>query len=493
MSLSNHCRSGERWRARWCGVLALLFAWLALPARLRAEEGPIVAWARWVTAQGRWAGPTVPFPDALPRPALGGYTLDSEWLPLRLHAPASARVEHAEAALAAFESAWERLAETGWPLPFADGGRGGSSSFDLYLVEHMAASAGAEVDAPIAWTPYDAATSWALVDAAQRGEALEASIVSALVQAALLGQDPAESALWRRATGAFAAYLATGRFGCGEEVVDRQRAPSAGWTGPLEDVAGRAGASKGAAGRPGGLEDAAGVAVPPEDAAGAAALFLALVSEREDGGSGAFVREAWQLARQHSEEPRLRGSPNVVEALARALANAGESFEAVAIDAAVARYFAGPSDRRVAATRAVLRALPSDAEIPLVRDLAPAELPEHVPLHPPLAELGSAFVRVDVSSVPAGQSLPVWLRGDPAARWSLALVRLGSDGRELGRVVAPPRPVPSGYVPLLLEPGTDSVLVVVTALPREPDRFTPDPDAERHAKLILGDPQSTPR
>lgn len=431
---------------------------LLAAAPARAEEDPIDSFARWITAQGRWAGPTVPFPEPVARPA-NGVALDSDLLPLRLHVPAGVGAARAARALVAMEEAWLRLDETGWPLPFADGRLGGSSAFDLYLVERATVAASAETDGPIHWAPYDASTSWAAVDATLGGEALDACVLSALAQAALLGQDPAEHAFWRQATGAFVAYLASGRFTCGESVHDRQRAPDTGWSGP------------------------------PDEAGAAAALVLAMVSEREDAGSGAFVREVWQLARQHSEGDLLRASPSLPEALARALDNAGESLEALLLEAAVARYFAGSEGRRLGAAYAALRALPADAEAPIVRDVALAELPEHVPLHPPLGDLGSAYVRVGVAGVPPGKSLPVWLRGSPGTRWSLTLVRLGSDGREIGRMRAPTRPVPSAFVPIMLEPGTESILVVATALPNDLGRLALDPDAEHHAKLILALPE----
>ena len=441
-------------------ALGLAALALALPARVRADDGPIDAYARWVAYQGRWAGPTVAFPDAAPRPAHMAWAIDSEWLPLRVHGGAAVEIARGDAALRALERAYDYLVENGWPVPFSDGGRGGSLGFDLYLVDG-GGGARVEVDVSVPWAPLDAATSWAAIDATaarRAGDALDACATATLAEAALFGQDPAEDAVWRRATGAYVAYLATGRFGCDDDAVaTRQRAPELGWS------------------------------ADPTDTGAGTALWLAMLSEREGGAPGAFVRETWQLARQKSEGARLRGSPHFAEALARALQNAGESLEPILQDLSVARYFAGDAVRRAGAPYAILRALPSDAAVPLVADIRADTSPKRVALDPPLRVGGSAYVRVAFGAELAGTELPVWLAGQPGVRWSLAIVKFGADGREIGRIVATPRNVPKSYVPVLLEPGTHSVLLVVSALPEKPATFASASDAEHDALLIVGE------
>ena len=96
------------------GPVGALFV-LLTAANAHAQDSAIDAWARWVTTQGRWAGPTVRFPEPADRPRSDGWVLDSEWLPLRLHAPRSTDEAQARAVLAALEHAWLAGGAPGWP------------------------------------------------------------------------------------------------------------------------------------------------------------------------------------------------------------------------------------------------------------------------------------------------------------------------------------------------------------------------------------------
>jgi hypothetical protein len=213
-------------------------------------------------------------------------------------------------------------------------------------------------------------------------------------------------------------------------------------------------------------------------AAGSGALFLALLGERHDGGSGDFIRALWELTRQRSKglvaADRLRSSPDVWEVAAQALAQTGETLSDAAIEFGVARYFTGPAPRRQAAAYRVLSSLPSDAEVPLLADLELAQLPRHArtPVDEGLESLGSGYVRVRTPNLQRPSELRIWLRAELGPDWSLSAVRLGADGRELGRTRAPTRRLPESFLPLLLEPDTAEVIVIVTALPRK----TPDAD-----------------
>jgi hypothetical protein len=410
-----------------------------LSARARAEQSPIQAWAEWAASRGQWKGPTVPYPDPVERPQPEPLLLDSGLRPLSVHAPAGVPFETARAVLAALEHAYDLLLETGWPEPFADGGRGQSAGFDLYLQPGSEQAAAAFTDAPVSWSGMDGATSFAVLDPdlVDPGQ-LEACVVDAYVQAVMLGQDPAEAVSWRRATGAYAAWLATGFFGCGDDVAEQQQQSWRGW-----------------------ITDA------PESGAGGA-LFLAMLSEREDGGTGTFVRELWQFARQQSGSvpgSRLRASPDLWEALDRALQNAGESLDEIVQEMAVARYFAGPEHRRQAAGYLALRTLASNAAVPVPGAIPSGGLPARLPVsEQPLEAHGSGYALIDTSGALSPFTLKVWLRGETGVRWSLAAVRLSSDGREMGRTVAPPRNSPGNYLAVELEPGIDRVLLVVTNL-----------------------------
>jgi hypothetical protein len=141
------------------------------------------------------------------------------------------------------------------------------------------------------------------------------------------------------------------------------------------------------------------------------------------------------------------------------------------LELGVARYFAGPAERRAQAPYRVLTALPSDAAVPLTHDVSLGHGSVHLRDHPPLKDLGSAYVRVTLSRAGGSpERMQAWLRGELGPRWSLIGVRLDHTGRELGRTAAPARNVPNAYVPVTLDPETDAVLWVVTQLPvRSPD------------------------
>jgi hypothetical protein len=155
---------------------------------------------------------------------------------------------------------------------------------------------------------------------------------------------------------------------------------------------------------------------------------------------------------------------------------------------AIARYFAGPSERHPGAPITILRELPEAAAVPLSGRAAWADLPRRFEPHGlELEPYGSAYVIVDTAGAPPGSVLRVWLRGEYGVGWGLAAVRLAQDGRERGRVRAPVRPrTPRSYIPLELTGGdTARVLLVVTNLgARLVDADTPD-DQVRSFQLIL--------
>lgn len=448
---------------RLATVLPLLWALVAwAPCALAAaqkpayhtDDNPIDAYARWAVSQGVWKGPTTPFPDPVPRPPDDGWRLPSTLEAVAIHAPPAIPEADVQAALRAAEQAMVQLRELGWALAPPDGGRGGTPGFDIYLQRDASPSAGARVDGSSGHGLYDDAITYAVVN--PDASHLSSCVASAVVQGGLLGLDPAESERWRQATGAYVAWLLTGRFGCEDADVQAQRHSAEGWL--------------------------------PEEAATASrgGLLLALLADRADGGSGAHIRELWQFARQRSQEVGvLRASPNMWEVIARSQENASDDFEELAVDLGVARYFAGPPGRRAHAPYPTLRMLPPAAAVPIERSLSGTALPAHVTLPHPLGTLGSAYVRIHIRKPAEGQQLKVWLRGERGPRWALSAIRLGAEGQELGRLHAPARTMARGFLPLLLTPDTRSVLLVVTSLPTKLETTTRVPQLDHGAKLII--------
>jgi len=427
-------------------VLASTFA-----LRAAAQPNPFKAWADFVTAPPAvYRGPTLPFPDALPRPDAQQFRVCSQLQSVCVHAARAAGAARVQRALAAVETAIAWLDADGWPLPYPDTGRGGSPDLDVYLVEGAAQLTAAIAEAPLGFGDLDGASTHVQLDAALPDAALERCAVDALAQAGLYAHDPAEAEGTRRAAAAVATARFSGEYGCDDAVEDAQQAPHLGLIG----------------------DDPRQVA--------AAALFLSMLSRRHDGDSGRFVRGVFELARQHSKSATvLHARPTVWQAVSAALEQAGESLDRTVEEFAIARHFAprapGP-----------LPALPRSATVSARWAPPLARLPEHVPAQePPLAAFGSAYLHIDTSGARDGAQLKAWLRGEPGARWSFAAVRLDNAGRELGRMSAPPRRVPESFLPIELTADTAEVLIVVTKLP--PANVVPaaSGDDGHYFKLIL--------
>lgn len=442
-------------------ALAILGALGATPARAGAQIPGLDEWADTVATAvgGRWEGPRVDPPEPRDRPDVP--VAARSWLaPVAVHAGPRVPAERVQRALGALEDAWVTLRARGWGTPWPDGGRGGTAAFDLYLAPGAAHDADAGADPSVAWSYLDAVSSFAVVHPAVEPAALEACVIDAYAQALLLGTDPAEALQWRRATASWLTRDLTGRWGCDEAVIEQQREPWRSW-----------------------ISDGAG------DGSGGA-LFLEMLSARHDRGTGAFVRDLWQLARQRTwEGDGLRASPDLWEALEVAVEQAGDDLLENVEEFAVARWFGGdPGRERTAPIRAV-RTLPPEATTPsFSEDVAWEDLPEHTPpADPPLEPYGSGYLRVDTSDAPPGSVLRIWLRGEYGVRWSMVAVRRDARGRELSRLSAPPRREPHSYLVVELLDDTEEVLVAVTNLSsRLPDTDEPDENV-RSFKLIVSE------
>lgn len=418
-------------------------------------DGAIDAWARWALAPKVWKGQTVPAPEPTPRPTGAALSLASLELPVRVHVPRSTPERRALRSLRAFEAAYSALDVWAWPLPSFDGGYGGHTDIDLYVVEPaLCRSACAAIDRPLLPSDFDAAQSYALIASTLPAAALEACALSALAQAGLRAVDPSEAESWVRASAELAVWQLTGQLGCDDALAHAQAAPER------------------------GLLNA-----DPESAA-AGALLLAVLSERLDEPAIVLMRNLWESTRQHSAglvpDDRLRSSPDLWEVLRQTLESRRLSFEEELIAFGVARYFSGPPARRAQAPFRALAALPSDAAVPITRDIDGARLPAYVRDQAPLRDVGSAYVRVHWQPASQPAELQVWLHGELGARWSLTAVRVDASGREVGRTSAPVRDVPSSYLPIVLGPEVSDLLLVVTQLPER------TPDADRRADTSHG-------
>lgn len=416
-------------------------------------------WAE-VVADGQikhWVGARVDEPPPAPRPDVP-LAARSTFLPVSVHAATDVDYDTVDRALSALEQAHETMRLLGWTDAPPDGGRGGTSDVDLYLVSGGPHPDDARPDARVLTSYLDASSAFAVVDPTVAPDDLAACVLSAYAQTVLFGQDPAEAPSVRRATATYLVYAALGRFGCDESAVaDQQRESHRSWI--------RDGAGDGAAG----------------------AIYLAHLSARHAGGQPYFVRDIWQIARQRTwEGDGLRASPDVWEAIQAAVGLTDDTLDAIAEDLSSNRWFAGA---RASPHVGFLHALPLDATVEPYATVTWERLPRHSPpVDPPLEPYGSAYVRVDVSGAPPDSKLRLWLRGEFGVRWSFVAMRLDRNGRELGRMAAPPRRRPDSYLLLELSPGTTEVIVAVSNLSSDiPDADQVDPTIDARSFKVIVD------
>ncbi len=414
-----------------------------------------------------WKGQRVSWPDAAERPS-AAMVRRSLWRPLAVHVvPSLEEREKCDsvAALHALETAYDLLTKEGWSAPVWDT-LGGAADFDLYLSAAASEDVAVFADRAAHYSFLDETSAFAVIRADLDPERLLPCVVDAYAQAMLLGQDPAEAVSWRRATAAWLAWRITGQFGCTSDVAVQQQQPWRAWT-----------SHQGYSGNEGH---------------GGGALMLALASSQYRDEHGIFFRELWQLARQRTwEGSGLRGAPDLWMALHRVLEWSEQRLTDVVADFAVDRFFLGSHGFPL--RRASLLAGKESAHVPFVT-VARSALPVHLPpVDPPLEPYGSSYVVVDLRKnvdepdpTAKERRLRIWLRGEYGVEWGLSAVRLDSDGRELGRLDAPPRKgVPRSFLPVELSEPTSFVLVVATNLSsRIPDADEIDENV-RAARLIV--------
>lgn len=399
---------------------------------------------------GRWKGQRVPVPEMHPRP-MAATPSYSAYTPTAVHAGPTVTLNELRVAHAALDAAVMSFERMGFGTSPGDAGRGDTAGFDLYLVEGSGAPQAFMDDLELQ-ARIDQASTFAVVDPSCLQEDAFATVLNAYAQAQLMALDPAEAPAWRRATAAYLSYVATEGFGCHVDPFSVQAKPHLSF-----------------------LDEEEG------DGSGGA-LLLMLLAELHASGAPTLVRDLWEMARQHTwEGADLRGSPDLFEALNVSVERSPIRFDEMLEDFAVARFFA--AERSAPGPMQSPREWPIAP--PLLADLRYQDLPRQTPVHDPgLETWGSSYTRIDVSQAPPQSRLRLWLRGEYGVRWSFVAVRLDADGKELGRVSAPPREVPKSYVLVELLDNTAEVIVVVTNLSsRLPDADVRDENV-RSFKII---------
>jgi hypothetical protein len=355
----------------------------------------------------KWRGQRVPFPTPRPRPATTA-RLDSSKAPVSVHgrsadAQGAARLS---AVLEAAEAVHALTSAAGLLASFGDAGQGGTGSRDLYVVEHADAGARAYADASGNFSALDGTRAYAVIDARLPSDRVFVCTAQALFEARLLELDPAEAEVLRTSSAAYFASLITGERGCDD-----------------------------------GIEQEDALRDTPFAYATSGAEWLRALAAREDENRGVFLDQMWHFARQRTWEGRdLRGSPDLFEAIAKALELKRMEFADVVSALALERAHSGR--------------LPA-------RSLDVATLPAFLPLLE-LAPLGSRAVVVRMREPRPGTRLRVWSRGEAGARYVLACERLDRNDATLAHLQAAARKDPTSQLSIELDQQTVAVLITVT-------------------------------
>lgn len=426
-------------------------------------------WASAVVHQSgeRWVGERLADrePDARPPTAV---RLESELAPIAIHAAGDVGEATVASALRGVEAMHALLLQEGWPEAIMDGGRGGTVGFDVYMVDDVMSRAG--FDERSLFSYLDRGSSFARAPSWLPSADTEVCAATAYAEARLLSLDPAEAESWRRATAAYLAQRLTGRWGCEDEALENQAQPFEAYV-PYADEVPTAGG----------------------------ALLLAALSQRHESTAGEFVASLWDLASQRTwEGTGYRGSPDLWEALETVLRVSDDPTAAAIETVALDRFLAGT--RRTPSSPAWVAQLGPNAAPPALLTLSTSHLSTHPPstgeLDPPIEiePTGTFYALVHVGEAAPQSRLRVFLRGEFGVAWSLAVARLASDGRELGRMSAPSRRgTPHSYLPVELGDDTVWVAIAVTNLGREAreSRHFPVPNVDgtrsdaRAARIML--------
>lgn len=329
--------------------------------------------------------------------------------PVCVHAGPHVSSAVALAALGGLEQAYERLVDVlELPPPRADGGRGGTDALDLYLSAGGRGELVTDHDPP-APTPFDSAPAFCELGQAAHTPLDRAATLC--VGEAIAWRLDASTTPYERRAYAEELWLVTGRPTSldAEAVADLQAHPELGIAG-FE----RSPLSAGAAVFFEYLDVTRGAAQP---AWVPTALFSAAASKTPPG--------AWQW----------HDRPDVFDVLRHTTGDNAIRMADLMGDFAVARAFLGSRDDGTH-----LPSLEWTGDFGRVRfdwKIPFSSLPRRVESTRPLEPTGSIYVWLALDHVPAGATLGFRADWEPPVAFKWSLVRIGRDGRELGRIDVP--------------------------------------------------------
>ncbi len=377
-----------------------------------------------------------PIPGDAARPADAGSVRASR-APVRVHGEGVEVLDAARDAERAYELVVERM---GFAAPRFDGGRGGGTELDVYLVDDVE-FVSVEADALDYAEPWDCAAAVVRVRRGLEPAARLRAITEGVAHASLLAGDARTARAYRVA---FASAIAARALGQGAD------------EGPLERTASRQG-------------DGPFTWARDEDAR-SDGVFFDLLASRFDDGSLTLWRglAVMPVAYTPGGADRLVDEPDAYDALRRLLRQERGGFDGFLLDYAAARAVTGTLGDRFDTVG--WRLTDRLATTPL-RVIDHRQLPQWIPSERPLAATGASCVSIETRGLREG-TLSIWFHGAPWRQWVVTAVRLDAFDRDRGRASSPPVNAGEWSTTIEIDPQDARVLLVAVDIGNQ----TPDPD-----------------
>jgi hypothetical protein len=383
-------------------ALGIAATWLALEGSTRADSepgGPVIAYA------------SRPETSAAKRPAC------SFRYPLCVHPTTESAPPVALAALAAAEHAWGTLTGAlALPPPDPDLTTG---AFDIYLEDHVEGVAVSLLEDRDPRSAFDRASAFALLDAHAAGCERDSALARALARAILWRSAPA---IDEASAESETSYLARLVVPCALDRVDGiarfQRHPEC------------------------ALTDRASFSTPmeAEEFDRGAALFPWWLDSSFGRRPGSIMLAFWALAPTKTPpgEWRWAGAPTWLDVLRASFKGAlttGSTIDDLWLDFAVARAFVGNADDGEHLPES--RGIGAAGRVREEWDIPWPDRPRHLASGVGVEPTGAAYVAISHDGAAAEARLRVEATWEEHATMRWVVVKLDSDGKEMGRVAIP--------------------------------------------------------
>jgi len=376
--------------------------------------------------------------------------LCSQLRPVCVHAPDSRTAPSLQPFLADLESAAVRVGSVlQWPAPLPDARRGGSSDFDVFLEPLQQSAVAVDPDLPLDTDFFDRTSAFARVDPRLTGCMRRSALAEAYARAGLFAIDAAADHAIAAASAAYVASIAEACDGAFLAAIDDYQAQP--WAAvSRQDIAG----GRGAMLLPWFMQARHGI---PETVDLLHALWVNGMQRTTPG--------SW----------RWNNEPDFIDVLRSFQKDRGESFGELLLEYAIARAFVGDRDDGIHLDATGW--IGSAGRVRFESRFPWSSLPQWIRPTRPIEPTGGIYLWIDLKDVPKDASLGFRAEWDDPAVFRFALLRLGPDGQEIGKL-APLTPERSSSVEANLEhlDGAVAILVVGVNAGALAGEFRFDPD-----------------